>query len=151
MLISSIVIAISYYVLFLVNNRFKTFHAKSNYISEYRLFCKTLQVDVEEAKAITGRNEENGLNFQFEQKTSTDYMFYDSNIVRLQGSSIDTFHLVNWMRSRSNLNDSIKLISSFKLDILLEKELLPLVINKRYTSKELMNYYYKIFDEQYIY
>jgi len=138
LLISSVVITIVYYALIVFNNQWINYQSKSKQRNEYLLLKKTMGMDIDNASAVTDSSDERTLTIFVNFQQRIQYQAGNSHVIRVSGEQVDTFYCGGSISGVQYINDSIKLVTSFFLNVNVNKGNIPLLFNKEYTAKELM-------------
>src|SRR4051812_29459014 len=93
LLISSIVISLSYYAYFLFSTQVVKQQNRNNGASTFQLFKKTFQNDFTRAAQIKDTMDRTGINFEIEQSASIKYLFQKDLIIRTVAERSDTFNM----------------------------------------------------------
>ena len=91
MLISSLVITISYYSYSIISRQFIYFRNINEYTIEITRLNTVLKTDFAESKYCS--QQANGLSFVFEDNRKVSYEFYPEHIIRYMPGLTDTFHI----------------------------------------------------------
>jgi hypothetical protein len=106
-------------------------------VNEYILFERTLKRDIDRGDyiedSLAGRN-----LFISIGSERIGYLIDTTHICRIKGGITDTFFIKGRMDSIEYFNDSLRLVTDFRLVIGLNKEDLALSFSKIYSVRELM-------------
>jgi len=138
LLISSIVITIVYYVLVIFNRQWMNYQSKSKQRNECLLLKKTMGMDIDNANAVTDSSDEKALIILVNFNQKIKYQAGNSYVIRVAEEKVDTLYCGAAITGVQYENDSTKLVTSFFLNVSVNKEVIPLFFNKEYTAKQLM-------------
>lgn len=138
LLLSSIILAISYYTYFLLNNQLVTQQKKNGIINEFQLFENVFQNDFSNAAFIKDTMKTNSLIFFKTDNEFIKYEFNENNIVRSFDSNNDTFRLKGKIDKLYLKDDSLPVINKILFIGLLEKEKITTIFTKYYSASQLM-------------
>lgn len=137
LLISGIVISISYYVYFLFSAQFVNQQKRSNTVIEFQLFQKAFQNDMANALFVSDSLEKTMV--MFNSDSANIYYFFAKDIfVRSRNEKNDTFSFPGRITNLKYLNDSIFVITEIEVETILEKVKINSVFSKRYSAHQIM-------------
>lgn len=139
LLISSIVVGMVYYGLFVFNRQWISYQKKSAGETDFLLFKSTLGRDIEEAAVITDTLDKKGINIITKDDVRLGYRTGDGYIVRMSGEALDTFYNKVAITDVQYVSDSVPLVKKISLHLLVDGEIVPLSYYKEYASSELMS------------
>jgi hypothetical protein len=138
LLISSIVISMSYYALIFFNKQYRNYKLKSDGVNSFLLFKKAMQQDMERSPLII----DSGAALIFYKEGKADkmatYSFERKFVVRKTETSKDTFAFENRISKWGYISDSLPLIKNIGMNIKMADVFLACTFNKNYTAKELI-------------
>jgi hypothetical protein len=139
LLISSIVISISYYAIVFFNIQFNHYKNKSATINSFLLFKKAMQNDFDKSGFIIDSPGSDIMLFDVSKnKKISEYSFRQQYIVRNNISGTDTFNLKNNVHEIEYVSDSLRIVKALHLIISLDSTDIEPVFIKSYTSQELI-------------
>lgn len=137
LLISSIVISVSYYVYFLFSTQLLKQQQKNAAITELHMFQKIFQTDFDNASTITDSMDNSIIILSFDNKAGIKYYFDNGNIIRGFSVKNDTFNFSGKVDKLTLLDDSVPLIQKIELEVIVEKEKIDLLFSKQYSSRQI--------------
>lgn len=150
LLISGIVVSISYYALLFFNRQFLRYRQTSAKLNSFLLFKKAIRSDFERSPMIldaaagsvfssAAGGARAGIIFYDSSLTRTAEYIVDSNfIIRRTAASVDTFSTGGRIQSIRHVSDSLPLVTSFLLDTRMHDDTIGTLVVKDYTAGELM-------------
>jgi prepilin-type N-terminal cleavage/methylation domain-containing protein len=138
LIISGVVIAISYYCLIFFEKQFELYKESSDLNQTYQLFKKAICHDLE--SSILSTDSVNEILFYSDglQNKSTVYTMEDKFIVRNTFLEKDTFKLESRVHKMNYQSDSLHAINAIYFQIKLTDEFVDCIFEKEYSAQELM-------------
>ena len=137
LLISAIIVGIVYYAYFLFSHQLADHRSRSSELHAFQLFTAALENDFEHAGNIRDTLDRSGLVLDYPDH-HTSYSFTDPGMTRAVNGINEKFPVQGKIQEIEYLNDSVKLIQEIRLLIKVNKEWVPLYLNKHYSSQQLM-------------
>ncbi len=137
MLISSVIIAIVFYVYLLFNHQFSNYREKANAIDEYLVLQKALQTDLESADVISTPSPNEITCMGIPDGRTVLYTFNNAWIARSCGDAQDTFRIKNNGYEATPLNET-GLVESLVLKITVSAVPFRTTYRKIYSACQLM-------------
>lgn len=139
LLISSTLMVLSYYTFFLVSRQFGRYRSRTAQIRDYRLMATAWQSDFDRAEWIRDSVESGGEQILFTHgDTLVRYSLHAGILVRVFRDRPDSFPLPASFNDILYLNDSLRLITSMRLNSIVNGEKVILTGEKIYSSAEIM-------------
>jgi prepilin-type N-terminal cleavage/methylation domain-containing protein len=140
LLISSIVMMIAYYALFLVHRQFERYRARSGEIRAYHLLATAWQRDFDRAQRVRDSLEDGGEQILFTHgDTLIRYSLHGGILVRVFRDLPDSFPLGVTLNSIRYLDDTLRLITTIRLNTLVDGQPVLVTGEKRYSCGEIMD------------
>lgn len=140
LLISSIVVSLSYYTFILTTQQLSHYKIKSELLNRFLLLDKTLQNDFNNSVDI----KDSAGSYLLLSSDSSDsllvkYIFKNDFIVRNIDLVNDTFFLKSNLSKIDYVSDSLQIVKTLLLKIELKESIVTPIFIKNYTSAELIN------------
>jgi len=136
LLISSIVIGITYYAFLFFTKQYHSYQRKSDTFSEYRLFKKAFQHDLENANFVTDSVPNTILMRGGGHEIV--YAWDSNNIKRQKGEITDSFRLKKNKVAVNYINDTLPLAKQIIVRFAFNKTFFETMFTKQYSAGELM-------------
>ncbi len=136
LLISSIVIGITYYAFLFFTKQYNSYQRKSEEFTEYRLFKKAFQHDLESADFVAD-SIPNSILMKGDSSEVT-YTWDSSAVIRQDGEVSDSFRLKNINVVVSHINDTLKSAKQIVFRFTFNKTFFETMFTKQYSAAQLM-------------
>jgi prepilin-type N-terminal cleavage/methylation domain-containing protein len=136
MLISAIVITISYYSLFLIQSQFSWSQHKSEKINDFLLLNNMLEKDAEKASMI--RDSADNILIINSEKRNVLYVFDSTKIERIIGDKSELLNIGGYIKNIHKVHDTLNLINELNIIVTLGKDSLEIRFSKNYAAKDLL-------------
>ena len=138
LLISSIVISVAYYAFYLIKHQFDRAWKETAAIRTFDEFSTALSNDVERGQWITDSLDSKQLSIGWNDSLIR-YTIDTAWVVRETAWASDTFKLKTRVEKILYISDSLPLIRAVTFVAEIDKVQVPLLKEKRYSTKELMD------------
>jgi competence protein ComGF len=138
LLISSIVISVSYYVYFLFFTQLIKQQNKNNVVNEFQLFKKVFNNDFKNALSVKDTLDKNMLLINFAKQENIVYLFDQKDIIRSLNEKNDTFNFSGRIDNIQLLDDTMPLITQIQIETIIQKEKINSVFSKLYSAQQIM-------------
>jgi hypothetical protein len=138
LLISSIVLGLSYYGILFFNRQFARYKKKSEAINSMLLLKKAIGSDFDKSSLI---KDSSGCVLIFDEKLEkriSTYFFSGKNIVRSAENGNDSFFLEGSINRISYISDNLKAIGLLEITVRLGEDTMQVDFEKTYSSNQLM-------------
>jgi type II secretory pathway pseudopilin PulG len=139
MIISSIVIGISFFTLILLRTQVKDYTGKSDRINSFLLFKKTISQDFRVASSVKDSLNRIQLYGTDKNRMVLEYVCDTNKIIRYSPLSKDTFYFNSTLARIEPVAGHETLIKWIQWNIFLNDQIIPFSVLKDYTALELMN------------
>lgn len=137
MIITSVIVALAYYLLFLVNKGLVSFQHRSQAIENFFFFEHSLAVDCKEAQYIIDEDDDQ-FQMLFPANASIRYAVVNSMFVKMRGAHVDTLPVQVANVVRHYCDQSLKLIDRLELTVHVDGEFVCCTYEKCYSVKDLL-------------
>jgi type II secretory pathway pseudopilin PulG len=149
MIISSIVLGISFYTLIIFNTENKKFNKRSNSLNSFLLFRKVISGDFQNASDILASGDRIRLYQANLAEPIINYLVDTGKIIRFAASGTDTFYLNNRMAGLKMVSPVSETVQRIQWKVFLNYEIIDFTLNKDYSSANLMEAEKRETNEQY--
>jgi Tfp pilus assembly major pilin PilA len=137
MLITGIVVSMSYYILYLSKRQFDNYKIKSEKINTYIEFRKTFQNDINKANIIDDYTASSVLSmYTINNGKTIKYTFQPEYIVRSINLISDTFNLKNTIILVTHMSESLPIVKYLQLRMNLTSTIVEPLFIKHYSSAD---------------
>jgi type II secretory pathway pseudopilin PulG len=138
LLISAIIISLAFYTYLFFNHQLNVYNDKSSAIKRFNLLNSVLQKDFDKADRIMDSSENTIIICKY-GVSRVQYSINSTGMIREAGGIRDSFLLPIRLQVIEHLDDTTGLITRIRLSIQVEKERIPLFVQKIYSSQEIMS------------
>jgi len=138
MIISTIVLGISFYALIIFSTEIKRYSRKTDSINTFLLFKETIYRDLDHSSCVKASMNGTNIYGQDQNGNALEYLFDSNKIIRNSELERDTFNLSNKLTRLTEVSDELKLIKLLQCDIHLDGQIIQFTIQKDYTASELI-------------